>query len=54
MIGSQDIKKGGFGKIKCVTDPATRLHPSLLVNPDPMDREGNFEAYFSSGSFQAG
>ena len=46
--------KGGFGKIKCITDPATRLLPSLLVNPDPMDSKGNMEAYFSSGAFQAG
>jgi hypothetical protein len=44
----------GFGRIKCVTDPATRLHPSLLINPDPMDRFGNLEAYFASGAFQAG
>lgn len=54
MVGSQDIKKGGFGKIECITDPATKLHASLLVNPDPMDREGNLEAYFASGAFQAG
>jgi hypothetical protein len=54
MIGSADPKKGGFGRIKCITDPATRLKPSLLVNPDPMDREGNLEAYFASGAFQAG
>jgi hypothetical protein len=53
MVGSQDIKKGGFGKIKCITDPATHLKAALLVNPDPMDREGNLEAYFASGAFMA-
>ncbi len=47
-------KDSGFGRIRCVTDPATRLHPSLLINPDPMDRFGNLEAYFASGAFQAG
>jgi hypothetical protein len=51
MVGGQ---KGGFGRVRCVTDPATKLHASLLVNPDPMDREGNLEAYFASGAFQAG
>jgi hypothetical protein len=54
MVGSADPKKGGFGRIRCVTDPATRLHASLLVNPDPMDRYGNLEAYFASGAFEAG
>lgn len=44
----------GFGRIRCITDPATKLHASLLVNPDPMDREGHLEAYFASGAFQAG
>ena len=53
-IGSADPKKSPWGRIKCVTDPATHLHASLLVNPDPMDRFGNLEAYFASGSFQAG
>ena len=54
MVGSADPRKGGFGRISCVTDPATKLHPSLLINPEPMDRYGNLEAYFASGSFQAG
>ncbi len=47
-------EKSGFGRIRCVTDPATHLHASLLVNPDPVDRSGNLEAYFASGAFQAG
>jgi hypothetical protein len=47
-------KDSGFGRIRCVTDPATKLHASLLVNPEPMDRDGHLEAYFSSGAFQAG
>lgn len=47
-------KDSGFGRIRCVSDPATRLHASLLVNPEPMDREGHLEAYFASGAFQAG
>lgn len=44
----------GFGRIKCITDPATQLKPSLLVNPEPMNREGFLEAYFASGAFEAG
>jgi hypothetical protein len=51
LVGGE---KGGFGRIKCITDPATKLHASLLVNPDPIDSKGNLEAYFSSGAFQAG
>jgi len=47
-------EKGGFGKIRCTTDPATKLHACLLVNPDPIDNKGNLEAYFASGAFQAG
>jgi hypothetical protein len=50
LVGGQG---GGFGKIKCITDPATKLLPSLLINPDPIDRHGNLEAYFASGAFQA-
>jgi hypothetical protein len=47
-------KDSGFGRIRCITDPASKLHASLLVNPDPMDRDGHLEAYFASGAFQAG
>lgn len=51
LVGGE---KGGFGRIRCTTDPTTKLHACLLVNPDPMDAKGNLEAYFASGAFQAG
>jgi hypothetical protein len=46
-------RDSGFGRISCMTDPATRLHAALLVNTDP-DNEGSYEAYFVGGSFHAG
>ena len=46
-------KDSGFGRISCMTDPATRLHAALLVNCEP-DNEGSYEAYFVGGSFHAG
>jgi hypothetical protein len=46
--------RGGFGRIVCKTDPADRTHAALLVDPDPIDRDGNLQAHFIGGSFQAG
>jgi hypothetical protein len=46
--------KGGFGRIVCKTDPADHTHSALLVDPEPMDREGHLQAHFIGGSFQAG
>jgi hypothetical protein len=46
-------KDSGFGRISCMTDPATRLHAALLVNCEP-DEIGSYEAYFVGGSFHAG
>jgi hypothetical protein len=46
-------KDSGFGRISCMTDPATRLHAALLVMIEP-DSEGSYEAYFVGGSFHAG
>jgi hypothetical protein len=43
----------GFGRITCMTDPATHLHAALLVNCEP-DSEKKYEAYFVGGSFHAG
>lgn len=45
--------KGGFGRIRCVTDPADHTHSALLVDPEP-DNSGRMEAHFVGGSFQAG
>jgi hypothetical protein len=47
-------KAGGFGRIVCKTDPADHTHSALLVDPNPVDRDGNMEAHFIGGSFQAG
>jgi hypothetical protein len=46
-------KDSGFGKIRCVTDPADHTHSALLVDPEP-DRDGRMEAHFVGGSFQSG
>jgi len=46
--------KGGFGRIVCKTDPADHTHAALLVDPDLIDRDGNMQAHFVGGSFQAG
>lgn len=47
-------KDSGFGKIKCMTDPADCTHSALLVDPHPIDRDGRMQAHFVGGSFQAG
>ena len=39
---------GGFGRIKCMTDPADHTHSALLIDPDAM------QGYFVGGSFHAG
>lgn len=39
---------GGFGRIRCVTDPADGTHCALLIDPDSQ------RGYFVGGSFQAG
>lgn len=46
-------KESGFGRIRCVTDPADGTHAALLINQEP-DNEGRMEAYFVGGSFLAG
>jgi hypothetical protein len=46
-------KESGFGRIRWMTDPATRLHGALLVEIHP-DSEGKYEAYFVGGTFIAG
>lgn len=46
-------KDSGFGRIRCVTDPADHTHSALLVDPE-QDRDGRMEAHFVGGSFQAG
>jgi hypothetical protein len=46
-------KDSGFGRIRCMTDPAEHTHSALLVNPEE-GNDGTFEAYFVGGSFHAG
>lgn len=46
-------RDSGFGRIKCMTDPADRTHACLLVDPVPDDK-GNYPAHFVGGSFHAG
>lgn len=46
-------KVSGFGRIRWITCPATRLHGALLVMIEP-DSDGKYEAYFVGGSFIAG
>src|SRR5271156_1438113 len=50
MCGARAGKDSGFGRIRWVTCPATRLHGALLVEIHP-DSEGKYEAYFVGGSF---
>jgi hypothetical protein len=46
-------KDSGFGRIRCVTDPADHTHSALLVDPEP-DSDGRMAAHFVGGSFQSG
>jgi hypothetical protein len=39
---------GGFGRIRCMTDPSDHTHSALLIDPDSM------QGYFVGGSFHAG